>query len=72
MMCPHCGNEVYQPITALNLVPNVNGCAQPSTFQVIPNNPTVAVPSLYVQGARDNTLCSAAYSPPVTPVMVRG
>jgi len=63
MNCPHCGKEVYQPITALNLIPNVNGCAQPSTFQVIPSNPTIANSFPRVQAMRDNTLCSAAYSP---------
>lgn len=66
MICPHCGNEVYQPIAAFNPLPNVNSCA-PSAIPCIPViNPTVAQPYPQVQVARDMTLCSAAYTPQVT------
>jgi hypothetical protein len=44
MQCPHCGNEVYQQITALNAAPNVNGCASTMTSSWVVNNTTMLNP----------------------------
>jgi hypothetical protein len=69
MICQHCGNEMTQQVTALNPLINLNGCAQPHTFTIIPSNLTASAPYPQVQALRDNTLCSAAYSP--NPLFIR-
>lgn len=68
MICPHCGKETGNTVIANALMPGLANAAQPNMINVIVSaaNPNVAgcgtYPGLVGQ---DNTLCSAAYNPPL-------